>query len=130
MPTGPGIRLDFSDCLQGSVVTPFYDPLLVKCTARGPTLKESILKSLRALQELRIGGVETNINFLIRTLRSHAFATGECWTTFIDESPHLVESDSAHDIGQKFIRFLADTAINGSKVTGQMVRHLLLLLLR
>ncbi len=123
---GPGMRLDFSDCIQGSVVTPYYDPLLVKCIARGPTLHESIHKSLRALRELRIQGVETNINFLIRILRSDAFTTGECWTTFIDESPHLMKPDSAHDEGQKFIRFLADTAINDSMVTGQMVSHLFL----
>ena len=123
LPTGPGVRLDFSDCLQGSVVTPFYDPTLVKCTARGPSLKEAALKSLRALREIRIEGVETNVSFLLRILTSHAFLTGGCWTTFIDESPHLMKANSSDDIDQKFLRFLAETAINGSMITGQMVCH-------
>ena len=39
-PGGAGIRLDEGSAFVGAEVSPYFDPLLVKVTARGPTLRE------------------------------------------------------------------------------------------
>ena len=46
-------------------------------------------RSERALQEMRIRGVKTNIPFLINVLNHPTFQSGQCYTTFIEETPEL-----------------------------------------
>src|SRR5262245_66488872 len=61
---GFGIRLDGGMGDAGSVITPFYDSLLVKVTASGGNFKVALQRMDRALREFRIRGVNTNIPFL------------------------------------------------------------------
>ena len=63
--SGMGIRLDAGTAFSGAVVTPYYDSLLVKVTARGTRLVEASRRMERCLQEFRVRGVKTNIPFLI-----------------------------------------------------------------
>jgi pyruvate carboxylase len=125
---GHGIRLDSSNFFQGAVIGPFYDPLLVKCTSSGLDLAAARQKALRALREFRVRGVETNISFLIRIIESQAFSAGDCWTTFIDDTPELLIPDNSQDRAQKLLRFLGDAAVNGTSIKGQTVRHLVVFL--
>ena len=60
---GFGIRLDGGNAFTGSVITPYYDSLLVKATTWGLTHQIAITKMLRCLKEFRIRGVKTNIQF-------------------------------------------------------------------
>lgn len=53
---GPGIRLDAGTAYTGAVITPYYDSLLVKVTARGHTPEETSQRMDRALREFRIRG--------------------------------------------------------------------------
>lgn len=61
---GYGIRLDEGSSYQGVKVSPFFDSMLVKITAKGRTLKGASRRLYRALTEFRIRGVKTNIAFL------------------------------------------------------------------
>lgn len=61
---GFGVRLDGGNAFTGSVITPYYDSLLVKATTWGLTHQIAISKMLRCLKEFRIRGVKTNILFL------------------------------------------------------------------
>src|SRR6185369_11368558 len=61
---GFGLRLDGGMGYGGSVITPFYDSLLVKITASGQNFKIALDRMDRALREFRIRGVKTNIPFL------------------------------------------------------------------
>src|SRR4030095_16898493 len=63
-PGGFGIRLDGAQGFSGSVITPFYDSMLVKVTASGQTYAMAMDRVHRALAEFRIRGVKTNIPFL------------------------------------------------------------------
>ncbi|PFH57443.1 hypothetical protein XA68_15049 [Ophiocordyceps unilateralis] len=119
LPSGNGVRLDYSDCFLGARISPFYDSLLVKCICSGPDLSSSIKRSLRALNDFRIHGVQTNIDFLIRLLQHPDFAAGNCWTSFIDDTPSLLPSQAQNDQAQGLMRFLADAAVNGSRIQGQ-----------
>lgn len=79
-------------------------------------------KSLCVLKELRINGVRTNINFLIRLLEHPVFSSGDCRTSFIDGTPEILTTDSQQDTVQKLLRFLGDAVVNQSRIQGQLVR--------
>ena len=49
-PGGFGIRLDGGMGYAGAVITPFYDSLLVKVTASGPTFEAALDRARRALR--------------------------------------------------------------------------------
>ena len=48
--SGSGIRLDGGNGFTGSVITPYYDSLLVKISAYGRTFDDTINKAIRALE--------------------------------------------------------------------------------
>ncbi|MGC9467043.1 MAG: acetyl-CoA carboxylase biotin carboxylase subunit, partial [Anaerolineae bacterium] len=85
-PGGPGIRVD-SALYQGMRVTSDYDSLLAKVIGWGETRREALARLRRALQEVQIGGVVTDIGFLLQVLESSRFVAGEIDTTFLDQLP-------------------------------------------
>lgn len=119
-PAGPGVRLDGGPAFSGSVISPFYDSLLVKCTCLARNFQSARHKMLCALLEFRVRGIQTNISFLIRLLMHPDFsAGGKVWTTFVDDTPELFKSGDSSSTGQKLLKFLGELAINGPKVVGQ-----------
>ena len=87
--------------------------MLVKCTCHGSTYEIARRKMIRALVEFRIRGVKTNIPFLTSLLTHPAFIDGNCWTTFIDDTPALFDLVSSQNRGQKLLAYLGDLAVNG-----------------
>ena len=81
---GFGVRLDGGNAFTGSVITPYYDSLLVKATTHGLTHEIAITKMLRCLKEFRIRGVKTNILFLENVLAHPSFLDGSYNTSFVD----------------------------------------------
>ncbi len=111
---GFGIRLDAGLGDPGAVVTPFYDSLLVKITASGPTFETAIDRMDRALREMRIRGVKTNIPFLENVLHHPAFRSGQATTTMIDTSPELFHFRGKKDRATKLLSFLGGVIVNGN----------------
>lgn len=112
-PGGPGLRLDAGDAFRGSVISPYYDSLLVKITASGTTVNETISKMKRALDELKVVGVTTNISFLKNIVNHPKFYTGDYDTTFIQDYPELFDFVPPRNRGQKILKYLADISVNG-----------------
>lgn len=112
-PGGPGLRLDAGDAFRGSVISPYYDSLLVKITASGTTVSETISKMRRALDELKIVGVKTNISFLKNIVEHPKFYTGAYDTTFIQDYPELFDFVPPRNRGQKILKYIADVTVNG-----------------
>ncbi|TIU02050.1 MAG: acetyl-CoA carboxylase biotin carboxylase subunit, partial [Mesorhizobium sp.] len=56
IPGGPGVRFD-SMLYQGYQVPPFYDSLLAKLIVHAETREAAIVRLIRALNELKIGGL-------------------------------------------------------------------------
>src|ERR1700709_2667635 len=77
-------------------------------------------KMLRALVEFRIRGVKTNVPFLASLLTHPTFIEGNCWTTFIDDTPELFDLVSSQNRAQKLLAYLGDVAVNGSSIKGQI----------
>ncbi|CAG8543880.1 4955_t:CDS:10, partial [Cetraspora pellucida] len=117
---GNGVRLDGGAGYAGAVITPHYDSLLVKVTCWGKTYEIARRKILRSLTEFRIRGVKTNIPFLQRLLIHSAFANGEAWTTFIDDTPDLFRLVESKNRAQKILKYLGDVVVNGSSIKGQI----------
>lgn len=113
--SGKGIRLDGGNAYTGAVISPYYDSLLVKTISIDRTFEGAVRKSIRALQEMRIRGVKTNIPFLINVLHHPTFIAGKCYTTFIEETPELFQLTQSQDRATKIIEFIGDRIVNSQK---------------
>ena len=111
---GAGIRLDAGTAYTGAVITPFYDSLLVKVTARGHDPEEAIRRMDRALREFRIRGVSTNLAFLENVIAHPLFKSGECTTRFIDTTPELFTFKQRRDRASRLLRFIGEVTVNGN----------------
>ena len=111
---GFGIRLDAGSGDAGSVITPFYDSMLVKLTATARTFEAACRRMDRALREFRIRGVKTNIPFLENIINDSLFLSGDAHTKLIDEKPSLFEFSPRRDRATKLLNYLSDITINGN----------------
>jgi pyruvate carboxylase len=111
-PGGAGIRLDEGSAFVGAEVSPFFDPLLVKITARGPDLRSAAARAGRAVAELRVRGVSTNQGFLRALLRHPDVLAGTTHTTFVDEHPELIAADTGADRASRLLARLTEATIN------------------
>ncbi|OQR81085.1 precursor of carboxylase pyruvate carboxylase [Achlya hypogyna] len=112
-PGGMGIRLDDGPGFVGAHITPHYDSLLVKVTARANERGDCARKLKRALKEFRVRGVTTNKNFLLNVLNHPDFVDGTVDTSFIADNPHLVAPSQSTNRGQKLLRYIGNTIVNG-----------------
>lgn len=120
---GFGIRLDGAMGDTGSVITPFYDSLLVKLTASAGNFETALQRMDRALREMRIRGVKTNIPFLENVIHDATFRRGEANTTLIDTTRSLFQFKPRRDRATKLLNFLGDVTVNGNQqVKGREVK--------
>lgn len=112
--SGFGIRLDEGNAYTGATISPFFDSMLVKVTARGRTLKGATARLYRALMEFRIRGVKTNISFLENILSTPDFQEGKATVKFIEENPQILQLRRQRDRGTKLLKFIANVIVNGN----------------
>jgi pyruvate carboxylase len=113
MPAGMGIRLDDGPGFPGARITPHYDSLLVKITAKSRTRTEAAAKLVRALNEFRVRGVKTNKSFLLNVLKNRQFLDGVVDTGFIAANPQLMAPLREKDRAQKLLRYISEVIVNG-----------------
>jgi len=113
--SGFGIRLDGGNGYSGAVISPYYDSLLVKSTAYSRTFEDTVRKSIRAIKELTITGIKTNVDFLINVLNNEQFQKGECDTNFISDNPQLFDIRPRTDEEQRILRFIGEKIVNETK---------------
>ena len=83
-PQGVGIRVD-GGIATGQQISPFYDPMVAKIIASGPTRDIARLRLIEALQETVLFGPCHNRDFLVACLQKECFAAGRATTAFIAE---------------------------------------------
>ncbi|MGI6721653.1 MAG: pyruvate carboxylase [Anaerovoracaceae bacterium] len=113
--SGNGIRLDGGNGFTGSVVSPYYDSLLVKMSAYALTFDDARRKAIRALKETRIKGVKTNTGFLLNVLNHPIFIAGDCNTGFISDNPELLDVAPSKDRELKILKYIGNKAVNETK---------------
>ncbi len=111
---GLGVRLDAGMGDAGSVITPFYDSLLVKITVKASTFPIALARMERALREFRIRGVKSNIPFLENVIGHVTFRSGAATTRLIDTTPQLFEFRQRRDRATRLLKFLGDIIVNGN----------------
>ncbi len=79
----PAVRWD-SGVAAGSVIGTRFDPMLAKVIAHAPTRVEAAGRLALALERSHLGGVVTNRDFLVATLRTPEFLGGDTTTDFIE----------------------------------------------
>mmetsp|Transcript_20373 Transcript_20373/g.44244 ORF Transcript_20373/g.44244 Transcript_20373/m.44244 type:complete len:1254 (-) Transcript_20373:68-3829(-) len=114
MPCGFGIRLDDGPGFPGAKITPHYDSLLVKITAKAKNRKDAAAKLIRALREFRVRGVQTNKSFLLNVLSNREFLEGEVTTGFIAANPTLLAPLKEKDRAQKVLAYIGEVVVNGT----------------
>ena len=90
----PSVRWD-TGVEEGSHVGVDFDPMLAKVVAHGPTRSEAAGRLALALERMHLGGVTTNRDFLVATLRHEAFLAGDTTTDFIERNAPAMESTVA-----------------------------------
>jgi 3-methylcrotonyl-CoA carboxylase alpha subunit len=82
----PGsVRVD-TGVRQGDVITPHYDPMIAKLIVWGEDRAIALGRMRAALAEYEIVGVQSNVEFLARTVAGKAFSSADLDTGLIERS--------------------------------------------
>lgn len=79
-----GVRLD-SGVGAGSVVTPYYDPMIAKLIVHAPTREDAVRLMLAALHDFEVEGIKTNIPFLREIVADPRYMTNSVSTSFVPQ---------------------------------------------
>jgi len=91
LPSGPGTRFD-GGIHSGSVITPYYDPLLGKLITWSQSRLEALARMDRALKELQIAGVVTSSAFCREVIQHPQFQAGRYSTSFLADHQELFQT--------------------------------------
>jgi len=109
---------------EGSVIGTDFDPMLSKVIAWAPNRIDAANKLARGLERAHIGGVVTNLQFLISCLRNENFINGNTTTDFIErEALETQKNLSVNELHQTSIAvalWLAQQNRVSDPVTGFM----------
>ena len=83
LPQGEGIRID-TGVEEGDAVSPFYDPMIAKVIAYGPTRAIALERLAQALDDTRVAGPRCNARFLAALCRSPDFRAEHFDTGYIE----------------------------------------------
>ncbi|WP_373032064.1 urea carboxylase [Sulfurovum sp.] len=68
----------------GLDVSAFYDPMIAKLVIKGNNREEALAKIVKAIDETHIDGIETNLRYLGKIVRSDVFKKGEQTTKYLN----------------------------------------------
>ena len=84
IPQGPGVRVD-DGFEEGMEIPIYYDPMISKLIVYGKDRKEAIERMIRAIDEYRITGVSTTLEFCKFVMQHEAFVSGKFDTHFVSK---------------------------------------------
>ena len=91
-PQGHGIRVD-DGFEQGMTIPFYYDPMIAKMICHDETRDKAIAKTIRAIDEYEITGLETTLGFCKFVMNHKAFRSGDFDTKFVEKyfKPEFLE---------------------------------------
>ena len=95
-PSGHGVRWD-GGIGPGDEIALYYDSLLGKLIVWAPDREQARKKMIRALDELMLAGVSTNLSFHRRLMADGEFSRGEIDTQFLDRRGDLMGGAISED---------------------------------
>src|SRR5690606_19760586 len=82
LPQGPGVRVD-NAYRAGMEISVFYDPMIAKLVVWGSDREEAIARMKRAIQEYKITGIQSTLDFGTFVMNHPDFRSGRYNTNFI-----------------------------------------------
>ena len=114
-PSGVGIRVDACGYL-GYAPPPQFDPLLAKLICTSGSYAAAIERTLHALDEFHIGGLQTNLHQLRAILSHPAVRAGDARTSLLAEAPEINTASFSAAEGSA-LALLEQQAANMGKVS-------------
>ncbi len=95
-PQGHGIRVD-DGFEEGMAISFFYDPMIAKMICHAETREAAIEKTIRAINDYQITGVETTLGFCKFVMQHPAFRSGKFDTKFVEQhfKPEYLKTTSS-----------------------------------
>lgn len=114
-PVMPNLRID-TGIIEGSVVHPFYDPMLAKMISWAPTREGARNRLIEALMRTTLLGLTSNQSFLIEIMQTDFFKNGQTFTTTLEseswtrpEIPDVVREAAVQAGQQRVLGFEGTT---------------------
>jgi len=82
-PGGPGVRID-GMIYSGYTVPSLYDSMIAKLITKGRSRDEALCRMRRALDEMKVDGIRTNIPFHEKVMLDPRFVKGDVTTKFLE----------------------------------------------
>lgn len=97
-PKGIGLRVD-DGYREGMDVSIYYDPMIAKLITYGADRNEAIVRMLRAIQDYRIDGVATTLDFGRFAIAHEAFVSGQFDTHFVKKyfKPEFLNAETEEE---------------------------------
>lgn len=91
-PQGPGIRVD-DGFEEGMTIPIYYDPMIAKLITHAADRTSAIDRMIRAIDEYKISGIQTTLDFCRFALNHEAFRSGNFDTKFVENffNPAVLE---------------------------------------
>jgi 3-methylcrotonyl-CoA carboxylase alpha subunit len=117
--------------VEGSEVSPFYDPMIAKLITKGDDRTMAINRLVDLIREVQVWPVKTNAAFLRRLVDHERFRAGDVTTAFIgsheatligrDEvAPELLQAALSHLLTKEETpRYSPWTSLSGLRLNGQ-----------
>ncbi len=107
---GEGLRID-AGIESGQEISPFYDPMIAKVIASGPSREIARRRLVQGLRQTQLFGLSHNRDFLVDCLEQDMFIDGAATTAFIGtlygEGPVLEAPDQAELVVLALAYFVA-----------------------
>lgn len=121
VPDLPGLRVE-AGIRSGSTVSPHYDSMLAKVICHAPTREEAARKLASALRGMRIDGVVTNRDLLVRILEHPDFLAGATDTHFLERhDPAVLGASLVAPAGAELHALAAALAAQADRRAGARV---------
>ncbi len=97
-PQGPGIRVD-DGFEEGMDIPIHYDPMIAKLVTYAEDREKAMNRMIRAIEEYKISGVATTLEFGTYVLKHEAFRSGNFNTKFVEQyfSPDVLKDANEKD---------------------------------
>ncbi|MEM7107437.1 MAG: acetyl-CoA carboxylase biotin carboxylase subunit [Bacteroidota bacterium] len=120
-PQGPGIRVD-DGFEEGMEIPIYYDPMIAKLVTYAEDREKAMDKMLRAIEEYKITGVATTLEFGSYVLKHKAFRSGNFNTKFVEQyfSPEVLKvpvDEPEEEIAAAITAMLAEKTKSGQNRT-------------
>jgi acetyl-CoA carboxylase biotin carboxylase subunit len=122
-PHGVGVRVD-DGFEEGMDIPIYYDPMISKLVTYGKDREEARLRMLRAIDDYKIVGLHTTMEFARFVMRHEAFISGDFDTHFVNKhfKPEFLDAENSEEgadiAGMIVAKIMADNGKKAEVVNG------------